>query len=208
MSKSRHNKWMTIVDGHHRIFRKCNNLKGLAGKYDVLEFERHPYTPDHLDKVSKLIRSNLTDDLLSKEIKKKYPDNHFRWKYPFFGFCVPATFVQLYLMDTETLEPIRGEDSEGEGHWWLRDNLSQERFDLTFDQFATNEERENVYKTGKPKGYYEFGEMPASSFFDLIQKVQPNSRRWKTDLLSIYKDFGFKTKLKMMENSQNLKTKF
>ena len=200
MAKSRHSKWMTIVDGNHRIFRKSNNLKGLAGKYDVLEFERYPYTPDQLDKISKLIRSNLTDDLLSKEIKKKYPDYHPRWKYPFFGFCVPATFVLFYLMDTETLEPMRGEGSEGEGHWWLKDNLSQQRYDLTFDQFSTNEERESVYETGKPRGYYGFGEKPSSRFFDLIQKVQPNSRRWKTDLLSIYKDFGFKTKLKTMEN--------
>jgi hypothetical protein len=193
---------MTIVDGNHRIFRKSNNLKGLAGKYDVLEFERYPYTPDQLDKVSKLIRSNLTDDLLSKEIKKKYPDCHSRWKYPFFGFSVPATFVLLYLMDTETLEPMRGEDLEGEGHWWLRDNFSQERYDLTFDQFGTNEERESVYETGTPRGYYGFGEMPASRFFDLIQKVQPNSKRLKIDLLSIYKDFGFKTKLKTMEKKR------
>lgn len=190
---------MTIVEGNHRIFRKNNNMKGLAGQYDVLEFERYPYTPDQLEKVSKLIRSNLTDDLLSKEIKKKYPDNHFRWKYPFFGHCVPATFVLLYLMDTEILEPMRGENTDGEGHWWLRDNFSQEKYDLTFDQFATNQEREDVYETGKPKGYYGFGEMPASRFFDLIQKVQPSSKRLKTDLLSIYKDFGFKTKLKAME---------
>jgi hypothetical protein len=203
MAKSRHSKWMTIVDENNRIFRKCNNLRGLSGKYDVLEFERYPYTPDQLDKASKSIRSNLTDDLISKEIKKKYPNDHPRWKYPFFGFCVPATFVLLYLMDTETLEPMRGEDLEGEGHWWLRDNLSLEIYDLTYDQFATNEERESVYETGKPSGYYGFGEMPAARFFDLIQKVQPNSERRKTDLLSIYKDFGFKTRLKMMENSQN-----
>jgi hypothetical protein len=203
MAKSRHTKWMTIVDENNRIFRKCNNLRGLSGKYDVLEFERYPYTPDQLYKASKSIRSNLTDDLISKEIKKKYPNNHPRWKYPFFGFCVPATFVLLYLMDTETLEPMRGEDSDGEGHWWLRDNLSQEIYDLTYDQFATNEERESVYETGKPKGYYGLGEMPSSKFFDLIQKVQPNSKRRKTDLLSIYKDFGFKTRLKTMENSRN-----
>jgi hypothetical protein len=202
MAKSRHSKWMTIVNGNYRVFRKSNNQKGLAGKYDVLEFERYPYTPYQLDEVSKLVRSNLTDDLLSKKIKKKYPDNHLRWKCPFFGHCVSATFVLLYLMDTETLEPMRGEDSEGEGHWWLRDNFSQERCDLTFDQFATNEERESVYETGKPRGYYGFGEMPASRFFDLIQKVQPNSRRLKTDLLSIYKDFGFKTKVKTMEKKR------
>ena len=166
---------MTIVKGNYRIFRQINNT------YDVLEFERYPYTPDQIDKVSNLIRTNLTDDLISKEIKEKYPSSHPRWKYPFFGHCVPATFVMLYLMETETLEPIRGEDKEGEGHWWLRDNLSHEKYDLTFDQFPTNEELESVYETGKPRGYYGFGEMPASRFLDLIQKVQPNSKRWKAD---------------------------
>ena len=204
MKKSRHSKWMTVVDGKHRIFRKTNNLSGLAGKYDVLEFERHPYRPDQVEKISKLIRSNLTVDLLSKKFKKKYPDCHPRWKYPFFGFCVPATFVLLYLMDTEILEPMRGEDTEGASHWWLRDKLTQEKYDLTSDQFATNIELERIYETGKPTGYYGSGEMPDSRFFDLIQKIQPNSTRRNTDLLSIYKDFGFKTKLKTIDNNLNL----
>ena len=65
----------------------------------------------------------------------------------------------------------------------MRDSLSQERYDLTFDQFSTETERESVYETGKTKGYYGFGEMPESRFFDLIQKVQPNSKRWTTDYL-------------------------
>ena len=175
MSRLRHHKWMTIVDGKHRIFRQENN------RYDVLEFERIPYTPDQIDKASKSIRSNLTDDLISKEIREKYPDNHLRWKLPFFGYSVPATFGLLFLMNTETLEPMRGEDSEGEAHWWLRDNISQDRYDLTFDQFATNEELVNVYRKGEPREYYGFGETLDSPFFDLIQKVQLNSKRWNTD---------------------------
>jgi hypothetical protein len=175
MSRSRHGEWITIIDGKHRIFRqKCE-------QYDVLEFQRYPYTPDQTDKVSKLIRSNLTDDHISEDIREKYPEDHPRWKYPFFGHCVPATFVLLYLMDTGTLEPIRGEDAFGEGHWWLRDILTREKYDLTLDQFPTYGEIEDVYATGKPKGYCGFDEMPASRFFDLIQKVQPNSKRWITD---------------------------
>ena len=175
MSKSQHNNWMSKVDGKHRIFRQ------IKGRYDVLEYKRYSYTSDETDKVSKLIRLNLTVDLISKKIRRKYPDNHFRWKNPFFGYCVPATFVMLYLMDTEILMPMRGEDAEGEGHWWLKDNVSQKRYDLTFDQFTTNEERESVYETGKEKGYYGHEEMPASVFFDLIQKIQPKSKRWITD---------------------------
>jgi hypothetical protein len=175
MSGSQHSKWMTVVDRKQRIFRQVNN------QYDVLEFERYLYTPDQIKKISKLIRSNLTDDLISKEIREKYPNNNPRWKQPLFGYSVLATFSLLYLMDTEVLEPMRGEDLDGEGHWWLRDNLSQERYDLTLDQFSNNEELKNVYRTGKSKGYHGFGEMPDSLFFDLIQKVQPNSKRWNTN---------------------------
>ena len=172
MSRSQHGKWMTIVDGKQRIFRKKGD------QYDVLEFELYSYTPDQIDKVSKLIRLNLTDDLISKDIKEKYPDGHNRWKHLFFGQCVTATFVLLYLMDTGNLEPIRGEDASGEGHWWLRDELTKDKYDLTLDQFTTYEEVEEVYETGKPRGYYGYDEMPSSQFFDLIQKVQPDSKRW------------------------------
>ena len=175
MTKSQHGTWMTVVDGKQRIFRKN------GGRYDILEFQRYPYTVTQTDKVSNLIRSNLTDDLISEEIKEKYPEGHPRWKYPFFGYCVPATFVLLYLMDTGTLEPMRGQDASGEGHWWLRDILTREKYDLTLDQFPTYGELEDVYTTGKPRGYYGFGEMPASRFLSLIQKVQPDSIRWTTD---------------------------
>ena len=164
---------MTIVDGKQRIFRNKGD------RYDVLEFERYSYTAVQTDKVSKLIRANLTDDLISDDIREKYPEDHPRWKYPFFGHCVPATFVLLYLMDTGTLEPIRGEDASGEGHWWLRDILTREIYDLTLDQFATYEELEQVYATGSRRGYYGItSEMPASRFFDLIQKIQPDAKRW------------------------------
>jgi len=175
MSELKHSKWMTVVDRKQRIFRQENN------QYDVLEFERHPYTPDQIDKVSKLIRLNLTDDLISKEIREKYPDNNLRWKQLLLGYSVLATFSLLYLMDTEVLEPMRGEDLDCEGHWWLRDNLSQERYDLTLDQFSNCEELKNVYRKGKPKGYHGCGEMPDSLLFDLIQKIQPNSKRWNTN---------------------------
>ena len=87
MGQSRHSKWMTIVDGKQRIFRNKGD------RYDVLEFVRYSYTAVQTDKVSKLIRANLTDDLISDDIREKYPEDHPRWKYPFFGHCVPATFI-------------------------------------------------------------------------------------------------------------------
>ena len=62
MTKSQHGTWMTVVDGKQRIFRQN------GGRYDILEFQRYPYTVTQTDKVSNLIRSNLTDDLISEEM--------------------------------------------------------------------------------------------------------------------------------------------
>ena len=173
MVGSKHRDYLTTVDGKQRIFRPVEKY------YDVLEFQRYNYTENEIEKVSNLIRDELTGDLISKDIKDKYPPDHPRWKYPFFGYCVPATFVMLYLMNTAVLEPMRGEDSGGEGHWWLRDKLTREKYDLTSDQFSTPGELEAVYATGHPKGYYGLKEAPASQFFELIQKVQPASKRFK-----------------------------
>jgi len=175
MTKSKHNKWLIEFGSKHRLFRKRGE------KYDVLEFERYSYTEGHMNAVCDLIQNNLTEDLLSNKITKVYPPSHKRWNNSFFGYCVPATFALLYLMDTDDLEPVRGEDASGEGHWWLKDVHSKQKYDPTCEQFPTHKELEEVYLTGKPRGYYGFGEMPASRFFTLMQKVQTTSKRWITD---------------------------
>ena len=175
MTKSKHNKWFIEFGSKHRFFRKRGE------KYDVLEFERYSYTEGHMNAVCDLIQNNLTEDLLSNKITKVYPPSHKRWNNSFFGYCVPATFALLYLMDTDDLEPVRGEDASGEGHWWLQDVHSKQKYDPTCDQFPTQKELEDVYDTGRPRGYFGFGEMPASRFLDLMQKVQPESKRWITD---------------------------
>lgn len=177
MSKSLHNNWLLSIDQKYRIFRRVGE------RYDVLEYTRYDYSPIITDKVSKLIREHLTDELISSSFREKYPADHDRWKYPYFGLCVPATFVLLYLMDTNVLEPMTAKDATGEPHYWLRDILTRERYDLTLDQFASYNELEDLYDRGKPAGYYGGRkpnyQMPASRFLDLIQKVQPTSKRWK-----------------------------
>ena len=175
MTKSKHNKWLIKSGSKHRLFRKRGE------KYDVLEFERYSYTEGHMKAVSDLIKENLTYDLISGKVKKNYPPDDTRWKFPYFGYCVPATFTLLYLMDTDYLEPVRGEDASGEGHWWLQDIHSKQKYDPTCEQFPTHKELEEVYASGKPRGYYGFGEMPASRFFTLMQKVQTTSKRWISD---------------------------
>ena len=164
---------MTCVRGKRRIYRPFD------GNYEVLELRQYPYTSEYMEAVSKRIRANLTGELVAREIREKYPSNHPRWGYPFFGYCVPATFTLLYLMDTDVLETMRGEDKEGEGHWWLKDKLTERIYDLTAEQFSNKTELQSIYEGGcMGENHNLYKNMPDSTIFNLIQKVEPNSMRF------------------------------
>ncbi len=173
---SKHHQYIIENDDGHSIFRP----KGK--RFEVLSFKRLEYTSENVSFLSEQIRTNLTDDLISNDVRKKYPLGHPRWNRTFFGHCVPATFAFLYFMNTKILSPVRGEDIEGEGHWWLIDNNSENIIDLTKDQYET-EELDVVYSTGKRRGYYGSKEAPAGRFFRLMQRVQPTSNLHETDSL-------------------------
>ena len=173
---SKHHQYIIENDDSHSIFRR----KGKC--FEVLSFQRLDYTSENVSFLSEQIRANLTYDLISNNVRKKYPLGHPRWKRTFFGYCVPATFAFLYFMNTNILSPVRGEDIEGEGHWWLIDNNNGNIIDLTKDQFETHE-LVGVYSTGKKRGYYGPNEAPASRFFRLMQRVQPKSNLYETDSL-------------------------
>ena len=117
-------------------------------RFEVLSFQRLEYTPENVSFISEKIRTNLTDDLISNDVRKKYPLGHPRWNRTLFGHCVHATFAFLYFMNTDILSPVRGEDTEGEGHWWLIDNNNGDIIDLTKDQYQTNE-LDGVYSREK-----------------------------------------------------------
>ena len=176
LKMSKHHQYIIENDEGHSIFRP----KGK--RFEVLSFQRLEYTPENVSFLSEKIRTNLTDDLISNDVRKKYPSGHPRWNRTFFGHCVPATFAFLYFMNTNILSPVRGQDIEGEGHWWLIDNNNGDIIDLTKDQYGTDE-LVGVYSTGKKRGYYGFKEAPASRFFRLMQRVQPTSNLYETDSL-------------------------
>jgi len=175
MTSFQNSKWMSIVDEKQRIFR-------INGKqFDVLEYKKFPYTPDKLVKVSELIRLNLREKLNLKKHSKKYLNKYQSWKHPVFGYFKQATFALLYLMETDLLEPMRGDNSEGSYHWWIRDKLSGKKYDLTVDQFPDKNELERVYETGVVSEFYEHEKMPDTQLLNLIQKIQPDSKRWKAN---------------------------
>ena len=180
MGKSNHGEYLTEIDTASTenvcVFRPQNHP---PTKYDCLIFKRHDYTAKNVELVSHQIKTNLTPNLISRDLTKKYEKCHPRWTRPYFGYCVPATFAMLFLISTNRLEPISGVDSGGENHWWLRDMDTLNLIDLTSDQF-NEEERESVYRTGKPKRLYLFQGRPQKRVLDLIQVTQPDTRRFTT----------------------------
>ena len=186
MAQSKHKNWMRKVDGKHRLFRPLTN------DYDVIEYEQYSYTEGHIEAVSKLIQDNLSKDLLSDDFIKDYPPKHSLWKRPYVGYCVPATFALLYLMDTDKLQPMQGDvfiddyvnvydEGDWTWHWWLEDKKTKQKYDPTHQQFLTEDELQEVYKTGRPMGYYGYYDQPASRFLKLMTKVQPTAVRWTTE---------------------------
>ena len=127
-------------------------------------------------KIGERIKDNLNSSLITGDIKRKYPSEHPRWKRELFGYCVPASFALLFFMDTDRLHPFTGSDPDGENHWWLEDVITNKRFDLTSAQYS-KKELEFFYGTGRPKKLYSFQGRPQSRFIDLMESVQPNTRR-------------------------------
>ena len=81
-------------------------------------------------------------------------------------------------MDTERLHPFTGTDPDGEKHWWLEDQFTGERFDVTSAQY-NEKELAFVYANGKPKKLYSSHGKPQSRFMDLMQTVQSNTNRFE-----------------------------
>jgi hypothetical protein len=92
-------------------------------------------------------------------------------------------------MDTDRLHPFTGSDPDGENHWWLEDLDTHQRFDLTSVQYSKTE-LEFVYGTGKPKRMYGFKGQPQTRFMNLMEMVQPNTKRYIEPVRpSILEDF-------------------
>ena len=174
--KSKHENFIRIIDDRCILLRPIDQN---ATKYDILNYQRYEYTPAQVTKLISSIQDNLHKEFISEDINKKYPNDHPRWNRKYFGFCVPATFALLFLIDTNNLHPYRGYDQEKEYHWWIQDMTTGDRFDATAQQYS-NKELQDVYATGKPEGLYSFKERPQKRFLDLMQLVQPTAKRYVT----------------------------
>lgn len=130
----------------------------------TLEFE--PYPMSEIDTVMKLIRGNLSPDLLGGRKSLMYPKDTLTNKY--YGHCYHSSQALFYLMDTDCLVPMSGEDYRGEKHWWLQDNETV--YDCTGEQYWSVNQNP-PYDVGKKTAWYGWKGRPQQVSLNLMIRV-------------------------------------
>ena len=128
-----------------------------------LVFEPYDFSPVNMCLVMGLIQQNLKPELLKRK-KLKYKDNPTQY----YGHCYHATQALYYLIDTDRLVPMSGEDYRGEKHWWLDDNGNT--YDCTAEQYWTVGKLP-PYHVGKKSKWYGWKQRPQQVSLDLMVKV-------------------------------------
>ena len=81
------------------------------------------------------IAGKLTPDMVTKKYREENAGN------PMFGHCYHSSQALYYLMDTDRLEQMSAIDYHDCSHWWLRDKITNEIFDITAEQYySVNQE--------------------------------------------------------------------
>lgn len=86
------------------------------------------YSEENLERVSILIKKNLTGDLIPKKWRNLTLTNNM------FGHCHTASSCLYLLFGSDNLSLHRGLDNENVWHWWVQDNTGK-IIDLTSDQY-------------------------------------------------------------------------
>jgi len=131
-----------------------------------LVFEPYNYTYINMILVVSLIQFNLTPDLLKRK-KLMFRDETNKY----YGHCYHATQALYYLMDTDKLVPMSGEDYRGEKHWWLQSNDNV--YDCTAEQYYTIGKMP-PYHNGQKSKWYGWQQRPQQVTLDLMVKVLYN----------------------------------
>ena len=112
---------------------------------------------------SKGIKGKLTPDMVTKKYREENAGN------PMFGHCYHSSQALYYLMDTDRLEQMSAIDYHDCSHWWLRDKITNEIFDITAEQYYSVNQ-EPPYP-GKKKNWYGWKQRPHQRTLDLMVKV-------------------------------------
>ena len=128
----------------------------------TLEFEPFPYECIRL--VMGYIADKLTPDMVTKKYREENAGN------PMFGHCYHSSQALYYLMNTDRLEQMSAVDYHNCSHWWLRDKITNEIFDITSDQYYSIDQVP-PYDIGKKKPWYGWKQRPHQRTLDLMIKV-------------------------------------
>jgi hypothetical protein len=132
----------------------------------TLTFEAYRFSELNMCLVMGLIQKNLTEDLLKGRKSLMYPDDKGVNKY--YGHCYHSSQALYYLIDTDKLVPMSGEDYRGEKHWWLQhgDNV----YDCTAEQYLDKGQLP-PYNNGKKSVWYGWKQRPQQVSLNLMKRV-------------------------------------
>jgi len=132
----------------------------------TLTFEAYNFSELNMCLVMGLIQKNITPDLLKGRKKLMYPDDVKTVKY--YGHCYHASQALYYLIESDKLVPMSGEDYRGEKHWWLQcgDNI----YDCTAEQYYTIGKLP-PYHNGKKTAWYGWKQRPQQISLELMKRV-------------------------------------
>ena len=128
-----------------------------------LIFDPYDFSELNMCLVMGLIQKNLTPDLLKRK-KLMFRDETNKY----YGHCYHATQALYYLMDTDRLVSMKGEDYRGESHWWLQDE--DKIYDVTADQYYSVD-KTPPYESGKKTKWYGWKQRPQQISLDLMKRV-------------------------------------
>jgi len=126
-------------------------------------FEPYNFSELNMCLIMGLIQKNLKPELLKRK-KLMFRDESNKY----YGHCYHATQALYYLMDTDRLVPMSGEDYREEKHWWLDDNGNT--YDCTAEQYWTVGKLP-PYHLGKKTAWYGWKQRPQQTSLDLMVKV-------------------------------------
>ena len=130
----------------------------------TMTFEPYPMT--EIESVMGLIRDCLSPELLKGRKSLMFPEDALTNKY--YGHCYHSSQALYYLMDTDRLVSMKGEDYRGESHWWLQDE--DEIYDITADQYYSVD-KTPPYESGKKTNWYGWKQRPQQISLDLMKRV-------------------------------------
>ena len=128
-----------------------------------LSFVPFYYSEEGAESMMKIIRTQLTPDLLTKKYRKENETN------PMYGHCYHSTQALFYLLDPHELVPMSGIDYRGDTHWWLYDDRGV-IYDTTADQYYSVGQVP-PHDIGKKTAWYGWKQRPHQRTLKLMMKV-------------------------------------